>query len=232
MIKRRNNTYKIIQYTAVSISVAAIIISIYLQLKEKTSQEIMELRSRYDLEKIRIQQQKMLHNLNVEHDSLILEQKKLQKKFTDLKTRLLLYEYYSDSTVVDSKNKLFEEISELKNITPKLQLLDDKISNLNNSLNALRQSINPLKPEEVLTIVRLQDEVKFIKESIEETKNKLENDQHNFERAIIRELEASNRSTNLILVVLIPLVSNFLYSVWRDRREEKIKKESEKQTKN
>ena len=44
----------------------------------------------------------------------------------------------------------------------------------------------------------------------------------NFEDYILREKESSNRATNLILVVIIPLVLNFLYTVWKDFKKGKM----------
>ena len=86
-------------------------------------------------------------------------------------------------------------------------------------ITALRQAINPLKPDEVLTIARLQDGIIDLNKNVTELENNINVRLQYFEDSIKREMTSSNNSTTLILVVLIPLVLNFLYTVWKDFRK-------------
>lgn len=97
--------------------------------------------------------------------------------------------------------------------------LDRKITSVSEQTLAVRQAINPLKPDEVLTIARLTDEVKAIDKDFENLKQELSAQQKDFQESVVREIKVSSDSTGLILVVLIPLVLNFLYTVWKDFRK-------------
>ena len=57
-----------------------------------------------------------------------------------------------------------------------------------------------------------------MRRDIEDLDSKLSSQQKSFQDSILRELKSSSNSTTLILVVLVPLVLNFLYSVWKDFR--------------
>lgn len=109
-------------------------------------------------------------------------------------------------------------------INLKLKTLEDNINKQTEITTSLRQAINPLKPEEVLTIVRLKDQIDELNKILKNLDQNLKDRQQNFEDSIKRELSAYNQSTTLILVVLLPLVINFLYTVWKDFREFKIDK--------
>jgi hypothetical protein len=104
-------------------------------------------------------------------------------------------------------------------LAPKdLQELTSRLDRVEESTIGLRQAINPLKPEEVITIARLTDKVSDLREDFEQLNKSVERDFDSFSGSVQRELQASSSSTNLILVVLIPLVLNFLYTVWKDLR--------------
>lgn len=105
-----------------------------------------------------------------------------------------------------------------------LQNLEGKIEKVSQQTLALRQALNPLKPEEVLTIARLTDEVTKLSKGFDNLSQQLSQNQKEFRESVLRELKSSNDSTNLILVVLIPLVLNFLYTIWKDLRSEKKQK--------
>jgi len=94
--------------------------------------------------------------------------------------------------------------------------LDKKIASVRAETLAVRQAINPLKPDEVLTIARLTDEIKLLEKDFENLKQGLSTQQKDFQDSVVREIKVSSDSTSLILVVLIPLVLNFLYTVWKD----------------
>ena len=108
----------------------------------------------------------------------------------------------------------------------KLVAMEKKIEAVHNQTLALRQAINPTKPEEVLTIARLTDEVKDVREDLSIFRKQMNNQQQSFQTSVVRELKSSSDSTKLILLVLAPLVLNFLYTVWKDIRSAGTKDDS------
>ena len=98
----------------------------------------------------------------------------------------------------------------------KLAAMEKRIEAVDNRTYALRQAINPTKPDEILTIARLTDEVKDIREDFVSFQKQLEARHQSFQSSILREIKSSNDSTNLILIVLLPLILNFLYTIWKD----------------
>ena len=86
---------------------------------------------------------------------------------------------------------------------------------------------NLLKPDEVVTIVRLKDELSSIQKDQVELKNELTREQENFKAIINNKVEAADKSTNLIFVVLLPIVLNFVYQVYRDRKDTSRKQEQD-----
>jgi uncharacterized protein (UPF0335 family) len=134
------------------------------------------------------------------------------------------------------KSELIPEISkeilaQANSTTPifaaeKLAALENRIEAVDNQTLALRQAINPTKPDEVLTIARLTDEIKDIREDFSDVRKQLESQQQSFQSSILRELKSSNDSTTLILVVLVPLILNFLYTVWKDLKSVRSKDDS------
>lgn len=123
-------------------------------------------------------------------------------------------------------NKLAEipKSVELASLDQKFKNIDDKIAEVKEQTIGLRQAINPLKPEEILTIARLTDDVKTIRKDLEGLESNISAKQKEFKDSILRELKSSGESTILILVVLIPLVLNFLYTVWKDYKSDKNEK--------
>ncbi|MCI5196711.1 MAG: hypothetical protein D3919_10900 [Candidatus Electrothrix sp. AW5] len=103
----------------------------------------------------------------------------------------------------------------------KFKKIEERIEEVSQQTLALRQAINPLKPEEILTIARLTDQVSLLKNDFEQIEKSLFREMDAFYKSILRELETRNNSTNLILIVLIPLVINFLYTLWKDIRTKK-----------
>ena len=125
--------------------------------------------------------------------------------------------YFSDERYL----KIEKEINQLNNNYLKL----------NNQNLAIRQALNPINPEEVLTIARLNDEIKNIHKAFSTFKDNVELKQTEFRDYILREKESTNRATSLILVVLVPLVLNFLYTVWKDFKKDTTAQNTESQTK-
>ncbi|MDI5891806.1 hypothetical protein [Halomonas rhizosphaerae] len=106
----------------------------------------------------------------------------------------------------------------------RLKKIDERIEAVSDQTLALRQAINPVKPDDILTIARLTDEVKSLRVDFEQLGTTLSAQQQGFQESILRELKSSNDSTRLVLAVLIPLVLNFLYTLWKDLRSEKKEK--------
>lgn len=99
--------------------------------------------------------------------------------------------------------------------------LEAKINAANEQSLGLRQAINPSKPEEILTIARLTDEIKSLKKEVSSLDSDITSQQKAFQDSVLREIKSSSDSTTLILVVLLPLVLNFLYTVWKDIKTDK-----------
>ena len=148
-------------------------------------------------------------------DSLIYQNKVVQMQKNLLKT--------FDKQLSELK-KAEALISRSKDTTATLQLFK-KVDSITFRLNevqkfniALRQAINPLKPDEVLTIARLQDEIKYLTKTNKDLEIKLESKEKSFEDSVKRELDASSKGFYAVIAILIPLAFNFLYTIWKDKR--------------
>ena len=103
----------------------------------------------------------------------------------------------------------------------KLVKLEKSIEEIKETTLGLRQAVNPMKPNEILTIARLSDKLLSVSEEYKLLKETIAKEQENFRISVLRELDASNRSTNMILVIMVPLVGNFVYSIWKDRKSDR-----------
>ena len=105
-----------------------------------------------------------------------------------------------------------------------------KVENISNVLKALREAIDPDNPEDILTIARLKDEVTMLSKELLIFQTSIVKNQTIFQDSIVRELETRDRFVNIIIVVLIPLVLNMLYTFWRDikfRKDSREEKEAD-----
>lgn len=145
----------------------------------------------------------------------------IEEKFEGMRMKINhLDSILSQLIIIEGDEKVITLIgNEFKETSKTLQNIYEELNPLRVQLEGLRQSINPINPDEVLTIVRLKDEIVDLKEDLVSYKEKMDNQQSEFRDFILREKETSNRATNLILVVLIPLVINFLYTVWKDLKK-------------
>ena len=107
----------------------------------------------------------------------------------------------------------------LKKFNAKMVHLENKIDELNKLTLGLRQAINLSNPEEILTIARIKDELVLLKNNISKDTEYLVERQNRLYNATIREIETSNSTTTLFIIVLIPLIANFIYSVWRNNKQ-------------
>lgn len=96
-----------------------------------------------------------------------------------------------------------------------------KIDEIDQKTIALRQAINPVKPEEVITIARIKDEVVILRKRMDEIYDLLKREQDSLSNRVSRELDSSGRSIYLIAAILVPLALTFSYTIWRDRKEQK-----------
>lgn len=148
-------------------------------------------------------------------DKVVAEQKRYesQKQLQDIQEKLL--------AVVNEKLKVDKEDLTKLSIANELSDFGKRLDEIDQNHLALRQAINPLKPDEVLTIARLTDEVTALKSEFGDFEKTMSDKHKEFSASILRELKSSNDATNLILVVLIPLLLNFLYTVWKDFKSER-----------
>ena len=107
---------------------------------------------------------------------------------------------------------------ELRGLSAEISEFRGRIDQIAESTLALRQAINPKNPEEILTIARLTDQLQSVERKIEKLDDELAKRHIAFTRGVTRELDATSRATNLLMVALIPLVLNLAYQIWKDRR--------------
>lgn len=142
----------------------------------------------------------------------------MEKMNEELKSRISKQQIILDSL---SKGHLRDTIPNEILINEKLNSIGSRLSKIEEQTKGLRQAINPMNPDEVLTIARLSDALKIINEK---QNTLIQNNQAQFESfktSILRELDASSKSINWLFLVLIPLVMNLLYSMWKDAKEKK-----------
>lgn len=155
------------------------------------------------------------YDYRIKHENLTypkVDKDYTENKFNEIDKKLLYF------------NNLFKENEANKGniiINNKLKKLEQQIANINERTLALRQAINPIKPEEVITIARLRDEIMVLKDKVDKIPDELKKENDNFRIAVLREIDAAGKSTNYIWLVLIPLVLNLMWSVFKDIREEK-----------
>lgn len=106
-------------------------------------------------------------------------------------------------------NVIYNTISEVK-----------KIKELT---NGLRQAINPQNPEEILTIARINDRLKIAEEKLGKINEESDKKSELFRSSIIREIDASNKAIYWMFIVIIPLVLNLLYNIYKDNKEKNRK---------
>ncbi len=200
---RKSNYYNWIQVFLSLITIIATILFVYYNIFKKERESDLLKKQSYLLDRQIIEYTMKLDSLQEYNRQL------------NLRLNSIVSSASSDGTpnlrVEEKYLKLEKDIHSITN----------QISKFENQNLALRQAINPINPEEVLTIARLSDEVKDIRDDFNSLKLNIDTKQNEFRDYILREKETSNKATNLILVVLIPLVLNFLYTVWKDLRKNK-----------
>lgn len=159
----------------------------------------------------------------------------------DIRERTYLMQKMNDELQyrISKQQKLLDSLSKeyIKDSIPNEILINEKLNSIAKRLElieeqtkGLRQAINPLNPDEVLTIARLNDGLKVLNEKQNSSTQNSQARFDSFKTSILRELDASSKSINWLFLVLIPLVMNLLYSMWKDAKEkksEKLKKNTE-----
>lgn len=95
--------------------------------------------------------------------------------------------------------------------------LSEKIASVEEELHNLEGSISPSNANEILSVVRVQDKIIQLEEKFTEIEKNLKNDQEQFERAIIRELDSRDKIFNYVFIVLIPMVIIMVITYLRER---------------
>lgn len=200
----KNNTSKYAYYLAVMIiTTLTFTLTLFMKFKQTNSAELEGKLIQRHLEMENLELRKKIEYTNNSIDSI----------FSNIIKR--------DSIKIKSTDN--HELNKLELRISKAEL---DLESQKEITTSLRQAINPINPDEVLTIARLKDEVTELNKSISSLNENTKVRQQNFEDSIKREISSSNNSTTLILVVLIPLVLNFLYTVWKDfKKPEKEKEE-------
>ena len=120
--------------------------------------------------------------------------------------------------LIESKLDVPVESLEAKKVLTEVDKLRADVNDVKGMTEGLRQAINPSKPEEVLTIARLSDQVRATKQNVERLETDLKEKHIALRGSVARELDATSNATNLIIVALIPLILNLGYSIWKDRK--------------
>ncbi|KAF9658344.1 hypothetical protein HBA12_14240 [Tenacibaculum mesophilum] len=187
----------VFQKTTIAISVIALTFALSTQLTKKFEPE-------KDLIYMLKERSEFANRIN---DSLMLQ---IQKEQNSLKT--LMEGISTDSILNDYV------------LNQRLNEIDKRLNIIQEQNTALRQAINPLNPEEVLTIARLNDGIKLLSENHLNTSKNIDEKFTNFKTSVFRELDASSKSINWLFVVIIPIVMNLLYTIWKDSRKSKSEK--------
>jgi hypothetical protein len=101
----------------------------------------------------------------------------------------------------------------------RISSIEGDIRELKTDTIALKQAIDPINPDEILTIARLKDYLKELDKKIETIDERVIKQQKVFQESVLRELKSYNSSIYIILVVLIPIILNFIYTIWKDIKE-------------
>ena len=157
------------------------------------------------------------HKISLEYQKMVFEQ--YRKENYELKVKL--EQIQEKLNVINKDSTLYNQLNpdHDSNMNKRLLIIETNLSDLTENHNNLRRSLKPTDIEDILTIPRLQDEVKILGNNLKDLESDLMQRQSSFEASIRTESESADNSTDLILVVLIPLVINFLYTVWKDIKE-------------
>ena len=124
------------------------------------------------------------------------------------------------NTLVSEKIDTFAEQS-ISELQLQLKRLEDSLSVIANQSEGLRQAINPIHPEEVLTIARLGDRLSQMAINIRDFEHRIQKQQEAFQLSIIHDMDRNNNLTILMIVALIPLFLQFISNFRRDTKNKK-----------
>ncbi|MDW3195272.1 MAG: hypothetical protein R8G66_23050 [Cytophagales bacterium] len=140
----------------------------------------------------------------------------------------------SENSLPDSDNengKVQNHNKELVELRLEINSVEERVDKNFEDFKALRQALNPINPDEVLTIARMMDEIKSIQEQQSNFEKRIENNLESISRNVLYRTESADKTTNVILLVLAPILLNFFYAIWKDYKKEKPK-EKEKTSAN
>ncbi len=120
-------------------------------------------------------------------DSIRMTRNSLKRYSSELEKKIVQYGSKIDN---DSLSELVrEQVSRLTVSTDKLEIQMKKLIEQN---KGLQQALNPTKPEEVITISRLKDEIEVLKKDQQLYQKFLDKDHQNFKESIRHETGAIN----------------------------------------
>lgn len=123
--------------------------------------------------------------------------------------------------------------TELSNVQISLEFekLNNELLNLDDNLNELKRSLNPDKIEDILLISRMQDRLIQVQQNQKLQFESIIARMENFQSSVIAQTESQKTSVNFLLIVLIPLILNASYTIWKDYKKEKEETESKNNSK-
>lgn len=166
-----------------------------------------------------------LHQQRIKEELARLQVEKLRMKFTSISETLQPAVEDDIRRFIEEQAHSLKENADLKELRLQIESLQKQTSRTAKQTLGLRQSINPENPEEILTIARLGDQIEALQDDFEEFETRTVTRATEFHQSVVREIEASNSATNLIIVALIPLVLNLVYTIWKDTRRARAVKD-------
>lgn len=121
------------------------------------------------------------------------------------------------NALVSEKTEMFAEKSIIR-LQLQLKRLEDSLSIIATQSEGLRQAINPIHPEEVLTIARLGDRLSQMTSDIKDFEERTQKQQEMFRQSINRDVNRIDNLTILMIVALVPVFFQFISNFWRDTK--------------
>ncbi|MEM1202945.1 MAG: hypothetical protein AAGN66_06925 [Acidobacteriota bacterium] len=95
--------------------------------------------------------------------------------------------------------------------------LEARLDRLSSEVETLRGALDPTK-EEVLTVLRLKDRIIELEEEREEFEDQMMDRYKELSASMEARVKVASDSVKWLLLVVIPLVINLVYSIWKDVR--------------
>jgi hypothetical protein len=155
----------------------------------------------------------------IDTDTYSVKNQKLENEIADNTNQIATLK--NSLGVTDTLLKILQnpKAIEKASIDLKLYQINTTLAQYIQQTNALLEAFNPTKPEQVLTIARLKDAVVQIQNDEKNLEDRLKAQQSNFEDSIKRELATSSNSYYWIMFILLPLIIQFFYNIYKDNRK-------------